>query len=253
MIAVGPQASGLSVGDFAFATHPHQDYFNIPVGDLVSRLPEGADLERAQFAAMFSVALTVLLQRPVRPGEGRGGIRGWLDRAFAAFLARLSAGPAHRHRSLGDSARECRVDWRRLLRGPGRCKGRDRRGEPGPRRGLVHRNQRCAGRAADGDRQYGGARTIAVAAWYGTAAVQLVLSPEFIFAAKNRQRARVQPRRGQSLPPSRKFDTSLQYLQRIDVGRLISHRIRFEDAPSAYQLLDESPGKSLGIILDYPP
>jgi threonine dehydrogenase-like Zn-dependent dehydrogenase len=254
VVAVGPHTAGLSAGNFVFATHPHQDYFNIPVGDLVSLLPEGTDLERAQFAAMFNVALTILLQRPVRPGELVAVSGLGLIGAFAAFLARLSAGRLIVIDPL--ASRRTRAAWI----------GADYCVAPDHAKAAI--DEASQGRGVDIFIETSGAPvalqtaiantavlgTIAVAVWYGTRPVRLMLSPEFHLRSQKIVSVHVfNLDEGSRWPASRKFDTSLQFLQRIDVRRLISHRIRFEDAPSAYQLLDESPGKSLGIILDYTP
>jgi threonine dehydrogenase-like Zn-dependent dehydrogenase len=40
-------------------------------------------------------------------------------------------------------------------------------------------------------------------------------------------------------------------LSRFDAGSLITHTVRFDDAPTAYDLIDTHPGETLGILLDY--
>jgi threonine dehydrogenase-like Zn-dependent dehydrogenase len=49
----------------------------------------------------------------------------------------------------------------------------------------------------------------------------------------------------------RRFDAAWSALADIDTRPLVSHRIPFEKAASAYELLDRSPDKVLQVLLDY--
>jgi threonine dehydrogenase-like Zn-dependent dehydrogenase len=241
-------------GDKVFATHPHQDIFNIPTVGLVSKIPDGVDLLRAQFSAMFEVALQVLLQRPVRPGEivaisGLG-----LVGSFAAFLARLSAGrlvvidplATRRNRAAWIGA-DCVVapeDASQAIQSISDGRGVDlfieTSGAP-PALQAAILNTAVLG-------------TIAVAAWYGTRAVPLSLSPEFHLRSLKIISVHVfnldEDRRW---GPQRKFRTCLDYLNRIDVEQLVTHRILFERAPDAYCLLDEQQSETLAVLLEHAP
>ena len=94
--------------------------------------------------------------------------------------------------------------------------------------------------------------TIAVAAWYGTRPVQLSLSPEFHLRSQKILSVHVfHLDETQRWPHARRFATSLDFLRRIDVAPLISHRIPFSEAPRAYKLLDESPEQTLAVVLEH--
>jgi hypothetical protein len=43
----------------------------------------------------------------------------------------------------------------------------------------------------------------------------------------------------------------LDLLPRLPLAAMVSHRIPFEDAASAYRLLDDSPGETAQVILTY--
>ena len=47
------------------------------------------------------------------------------------------------------------------------------------------------------------------------------------------------------------MDTVLGLLSQLELKKLISHRIPFEEAPEAYPLLDERPGEALQVIFTY--
>jgi threonine dehydrogenase-like Zn-dependent dehydrogenase len=96
--------------------------------------------------------------------------------------------------------------------------------------------------------------TIAAVAWYGTREVPLVLTPEFHF-----RRPRVvsswvgmigsgnQAR----WTAERQREVAFDAVAVLDVERLVTHRIPFADAPSAYELIDTHPEQTLGVLLDY--
>jgi threonine dehydrogenase-like Zn-dependent dehydrogenase len=251
IVAVGEQA-GFNVGEKVFATHPHQDIFNILSGDLVTRLPDGADLTRAQFAGMFNVSLTILLRRPVRPGEVIAVSGLGLIGSFVAYLARLAAGRLIIIDPL--SSRRERAAWI----------GADYCVHPSEAREAI--DAATEGRGVDMFVETSGAPaalqtailntavlgTIAVAAWYGTRPVQLSLSPEFHLRSQKMLSMHVfHLDESQRWPHSRRLTVSLDYLRRIDVAPLISHRIPFREAPRAYKLLDECPEQTLAVLLEH--
>src|SRR5262249_55606087 len=61
--------SGLRPGQRVFVRHPHQDVFTLRVDDGVVPLPDAIDDDRAAFFNLTKVALTALLESPVRIGE----------------------------------------------------------------------------------------------------------------------------------------------------------------------------------------
>ena len=66
----GCAAVPLAVGDRVFARHPHQDLFTMRHNpDLIFRLPADMDEDVAVFANLADVALTALLDVPVRIGD----------------------------------------------------------------------------------------------------------------------------------------------------------------------------------------
>jgi threonine dehydrogenase-like Zn-dependent dehydrogenase len=91
--------------------------------------------------------------------------------------------------------------------------------------------------------------TIAVLSYFGHAPVPLVLAPEFHW---KRQRI-VSSNAGiqQRWDPTRRTQAALELLPRLGVETLVSRRVPFVEAPSAYRLVDESPTEVVGVVLDY--
>lgn len=251
VVAAGSE-SGFLEGQKVFATHPHQELFNIPAAELVSRIPPGADLLQAQFAGMFGVALQVLLQRPVRPGETVAVSGLGLVGSFAAFLARLSAGrlilidPVKFRRERADwigadaaiAPEEAAEAIRELSNGRGVDVFIECSGAPAALQTAIV-NTAVLG-------------TVAVAAWYGTRPVQLCLSPEFHLRSLKLISVHVfNLDEGNRWSSQRKFTTSLDFLARIDVERLVTHRIPFTRAAEAYRLLDQCGSQALAVLLEY--
>jgi threonine dehydrogenase-like Zn-dependent dehydrogenase len=252
-VVVAGASSGFVQGDKVFAVHPHQDLFNIQAGGrLVTKIPDGVDLLRAQFAAMFGVALQVLLQRPVRPGEVVAVSGLGLVGIFVAFLARLSAGrlividplPLRRKKAawIGADAVVAPEDAAEAIRKHSSARGTD----------LFIETSGAAAALQSAIVNTAILGTVAVAAWYGTRPVTLSLSPEFHLRSLKIISIQVHNLdEDDRWPPLRKFLTCLEYLGRIDVEQLVSHRFAFDHALEAYRLLDERQAETLAVLLEH--
>lgn len=250
VVAAGKD-SGFSVGDHVFAHHPHQELFTVST-QWIQRIPEGLDDLRAQFMSMHIIGLQTLLQRPVRPGEVVAVSGLGLIGSFAASLARLNAGKL------------IIIDPLAFRRDKAAWIGAD--AVVGPEDAAEAIRELSDGRGVDLFIETSGAPpalqmainntavlgTIAVAAWYGTRPVQLSLSPEFHLRS-----LKIISIHAFNLDEDNRWDnerkslTSLEFLRKIDVTPLITHRIPFSEAPSAYEQLDKRSGETLGVLLEY--
>ena len=242
-------------GDRVFCVHPHQERFTMQAAaPFVYKLPEHLDNERASFLGMFSVALQVHLTTPTHPGDcvvvaGLG-----LIGTFAAYLARLSAGKlividpiaARRERAKWIGADACVSPEEapdailRLSKGRGADLYIETSGAPAALQSAINSTGNLA--------------TICVAAWYGTRRVTLSLSPEFHLRGHRIVSVWVGELGGDAAARwdwERKMEVCSDYLSRLDVSNLISHRVPFERAPEAYSLLDKNPAEALAVMLDY--
>src|SRR5262249_47079212 len=96
--------------------------------------------------------------------------------------------------------------------------------------------------------------TIAVSSWYGTKSVQLPRGGAF-----HRNRLRILSSQvgsiGAALQPrwshARRMALALAELRRLTLTPLITQRVPFEDAASAYRLIDTEPEQTIQVVLRY--
>ncbi len=95
---------------------------------------------------------------------------------------------------------------------------------------------------------------VVVGSWYGTKRAPLDLGTEF-----HRDRITIESSQVSTLSPesrgrwskARRMNTALEHLRALPVESLVTHRIPFSDAPSAYRLLDERTDSPLQVLLVY--
>jgi 2-desacetyl-2-hydroxyethyl bacteriochlorophyllide A dehydrogenase len=259
--------SGFTAGQRVFAYHPHQTRFTMAAGKvgggsyaaggrtLLFAIPDSLDDDHAVFANLFGVALTCLLDVPVRIGDcvavsGLGVVG-----SFAGHFARRTA------------SRLILVDPLASRRERAAWIGADAVVAPQDAPAAI--DEHTAGRGVDifieasgapaalqaAIEQTGKEGTIAVVAYYGgEKQIPLVLAPEFHvrrLRIVSSQNATV----GSGLQPrwdtERRMGVVMEQLAALDTAPLISHRVPFDRAADAYRLLDESPGDAFGVILDY--
>jgi len=244
------QESGYRVGQRVFARHPHQDVFTIRADPtLLTRLPDQVDDEAATFINLTRVALTALLDAPVRVGETAVIFGQGIVGIMCARLARLTA------------ARVIVVDRIPARREIALRYGADAAVTPEAVRDVV--NELSHGRGADVSIEASGAPAalqsaievtgpdgqIVVLSYYGTRQVQLRLAPEFHF----RRHRIISSQAGSQLrwDWARRTQATVELLSHMRVADMVSARIPFSDAPHGYQLLDQHPEQTLGVILQY--
>jgi 2-desacetyl-2-hydroxyethyl bacteriochlorophyllide A dehydrogenase len=256
------------VGRRVFAYHPHQDLFTMRSGGaggttlapsgrrLLFAVPDSLDTDRAVFANLYSVALTCLLDVPVRIGDAVVVSGLGIVGSFCAEMARETA------------QRLILVDPMPHRRELAAWIGADAVVAPADAAAAIE--ELSAGRGADVYIEASGAPaalqaalegtgregTIAVVSYYGNKPVTLTLAPEFHLRRLrivSTQNASV----GSGLQPrwdtERRMSVAMSRLERIDVSRLITHRFLFAQAPEAYRLLDERPEEALAVLLEYVP
>jgi len=254
-VVVAGDASGYETGDRVFCQHPHQERFTVDARvPIVFPLPPAVPVLTAAFSSLYRTALNCLLDVPVRVGEcvavsGLGVVG-----SFCAHLARKTAGklllidPAPRRRELAAwigadavvAPDEAPAAVAELSDGRGMDVIIEASGAPAALQAALRSI------ATEG--------TIAAVAWYGTREVPLVLTPEFHFRRPriisswvgmigSGQQARWTPERQRAV--------ALAGVGEIDVERLVTQRFAFADAPQAYELIDQHPEETLGVVLDY--
>lgn len=242
--------SGYTVGDRVFARHPHQDVFTTDVGATwVTPLPDGIDDASATFLNLARVALTANLDAPVKMGEVAVVIGQGVVGQLCARFARRTAGalivvdpiPSRRAIALdaGADAAVAPEDAESAVLELSAGRGADVTFEAS---GVGAALQSTFSLTAE----YG---TIAVLSYYGRNPVSLVLAPEFHWRRQNivSSNAGTRPR----WTPERRTEAILALLPGLRVTDLVSRHIPFDEAPSAYELVDAHPDEVLAVILDY--
>lgn len=95
---------------------------------------------------------------------------------------------------------------------------------------------------------------IVVGSWYGRTSVEVDLGGFFhrnnvdISAS---QVSRISPEHRGRWTKDRRMDVAWDHLRTVDVDRLVTHRVPFEEAHQAFRLLDDGPDDVLQVLLTY--
>jgi 2-desacetyl-2-hydroxyethyl bacteriochlorophyllide A dehydrogenase len=253
VVAAGAQ-SGFRKGDVVFARFPHQAFFTMKSDpEFVYRLPEGIDPEIAIFGNLLDVAVNGLLDVPVRLGDvvvvhGLGVV--------GLFCAQLAA---------RTTPHVIAVDPNPARRAFAQKFGIPTVASPEEATDVVL--AASGGRGADisieasgspralqnAIRSTGFEGTILVISWYGDEGVQLQLSPEFHMKRQKMVSSQVNVI-GSGLQPrwdiARRMDFVWHVLPSLHPKEMITHRVSFEKAQDAYQLLHRDSA-ALAVVLTY--
>ncbi|MBS1860290.1 MAG: zinc-binding dehydrogenase [Actinobacteria bacterium] len=249
-------ASGYAEGELVFCRYPHQDLYTIDATDpeLVYRIPEFDPPEIGVLGNNADVALTALLDAPVRLGDVVVVIGLGVVGMFCAELARRTAGTLigvdpylYRRQVALELGVDVAVPPEEALdavMAASEGRGSDVSIEASGAAAGLQLAIDCGGLEA----------TVTVVSWYGDKQIPLVLAPTFYsnrlkFVSSSVLYA------GSGLQPrwdlGRKLEVALDLLPTMRPEEMISHRVPFDRAPEAFQLLDERPEETLGVILTY--
>jgi 2-desacetyl-2-hydroxyethyl bacteriochlorophyllide A dehydrogenase len=255
VLDVGPDVATHAPGDVVFVLHPHQTTFTVPAA-LATRMPPNIDPLVGVFTANGETAVNIVHDTPLHFGEtvlvfGQGVVG-----LLVAALLRWAG-----------ARRVFAVEPLPVRQALARSMGVDAVFAPGD---DLQQQIRAAnnGRAPDIAIEASGAGaalqsaidlvaddgTVVVASWYGTTPVSLQLGGHFhrgrvrLFSS---QVGQLNPELGRRWDYARRTDTVLDLLPRLPLASLITHRIPFADAPTAYDLLDEQAEEMGQIVLVY--
>lgn len=246
--------SGYAPGDLVFTRVPHQTAYTVD-RSLCTKLPADLDpLDAATTIGLLDVAVNALLDHPVLFGDVVVVFGMGLVGLFTAQLAARTASvviavdPIEHRRDLAlrygadlavrpDEAVEA---VRRASDGRGADVSIEASGAPAALQAAIEAT------GAEG--------TVLVPAYYGRKHVGLVLSPEFhmrrlrmVSSSVNAPDGRLSARWSNE----RRLNLDVALLTELHAGELISHRIPFEDAAAAFELVDQHPDQVLSVVLTY--
>jgi len=243
----------LSPDDLVFVHHPHQDAFVVPA-ELPVRLPGEIDPTTGLFFANLETALNIVHDAPIRLGETAlvfgQGVVGLLVTQLLKLAGAdrvLAVEPFRKRRELAlevgaDEVFEPAEDLHERLLEANAGRGADVAVE-------VSGSGVALQAAVDAVASEG---TVVVASWYGTKPVALSLGGHFHrgrVRLRSSQVGRMNPELGPRWDRDRRTVAVLGLLSRLRLKELVSHRLPFEDAPGAYQLVDENPNETVQVVL----
>ncbi len=248
--------AGYREGDLVFCRYPHQDVYTIDATDpeLVYRIPEFDPPEIGVLGNNADVALTALLDVPVRLGDVVVVVGLGIVGMFCALLARRTAGtlvvvdPFEYRRDialrLGADVAVHPDDAIAAVREASDGRGSDVSIEASGAASGLQLAIDASGLEAD----------VCVVGWYGAKQVPLVLAPQF-YSQRLKLVSSSVLYAGSGLQPrwdlGRKLQAALDLLPSMHPHEMISHRVPFSRAPEAFQLLDEHLDQTLAVILTY--
>jgi threonine dehydrogenase-like Zn-dependent dehydrogenase len=257
VIEKGPDVAGIKVGDLVYSHAPHQSQVVKKAGELVL-LPEGLAPERGIFFTNLMTTLNGILDTSIRLGDtvvvsGLGVIgqllvqMAKLSGAFQVFA--VDVFPLRLETALKNGADHAfnpadGVDVARAVRELTGMRGADAVIEAsGSARALKE-----AIRIAAPD------TTVTALGWYQGSCADLDLSEEFHHnrvTLRSSQTGAVNPGIRHQWNDARKVKVVLELLSKLELDSLITHRIRFEDVATAYEMIDEHPSNIIQVALTY--
>lgn len=239
-----------------FAFHPHASHFCVDPADLQS-VPENVPAEAATLLPNVETALNVVMDATPMVGERAvvfgQGVLGLLTTTLLAehpldSLYAVDHYPLRRERALSFGADEVftpETDLREALTDENR-KGADL--------SVELSGNPTALDAAIGATGYDG--RVLVGSWYGKKRVNLDLGGRFHrsrIELKSTQVSTIDPDLRGRWSKARRLALAWEHVGDIDTDTILTHRLPVEQAPEAYELLDEHPEETIGAVLTYDP
>jgi 2-desacetyl-2-hydroxyethyl bacteriochlorophyllide A dehydrogenase len=254
VIDAGPAVDDAWIGRTVFGFVPHQTHFAVSPAELLV-VPDAIDSETMAVFPSVETATSLVLDGRPRIGEevvvfGAGAVG-------LCTIAVLSSFPLRRLVA---------VEPTESRRERARAFGADVAVAPGSLGGVLDTDTgpdgadlvyELSGRPAvldDAVAVAGYDGRVVVGSWYGDKPATLDLGSTF-----HRDRISIESSQVSTLAPEtrgrwskdRRADTAIDRLHDVDGASLVTHRIPFEDAPEAYQLLDEDTENVLQVLLTY--
>lgn len=250
VIAAGSEATQLR-GRQVLAFHPHASEFVVPAESVVP-VP---DLPPERAALLPNAETAVNLALDGEPAVGQRAVvfgQGVVGLLTASLLAEypleelVTVEPQDNRRELSTA-----MGADRSLRPERAAKGPWEKEADADLAYELSGNPEALDAAIDAT---GYAGRIVVGSWYGTKPVELSLDSEFHrsrIELVSSQVSTIAPVRRGRWDKDRRLGVAKTHLGRIDPEPLITHRLPVEEAPRAYELLDERPGEAVQVVLTY--
>jgi 2-desacetyl-2-hydroxyethyl bacteriochlorophyllide A dehydrogenase len=256
VVETGSDVRTLARGDAVFVLHPHQSTYVVPA-DLPARLPTELDPILGVFLANIETAANVVIDAAPRLGERVAVFGQGVVGLLITQLLRLTGvsqiivvEPVLRRRELAcqvgaDVALAANDEVVGAIRELTEGAGVDLAIEASGSNGVLDQALETL--------VFGG--TCVVCSWYGTKPVQLMLGGAF-----HRRRLRIVSSQVSTIDAAlqprwthqRRMSLARDLLPGLQLNSLISHRIPFEQAAEAFELVDQHADQTVQVVLTYP-
>ncbi|ARS91704.1 zinc-binding dehydrogenase [Natrarchaeobaculum aegyptiacum] len=252
--AVGAEVSASWLDRRVFAYNPHESHFLADPADLVP-VPETVSTETAALFANVESAVTFVLdgepllgERAVVLGQGVVGLltTGILAQTPLDSLVTVDLHAKRRRLSerLGaDRAIPPAEDPAAVLTSTG-----DERAD------LTYELTGCPDALDDAIAATGYDGRVIVGSWYGRTPVSVDLGGRFHrdrIDVRSSQVSTIAPRHRGRYDRERRHEIAWNWLKRLDLEPLVTHRVPVESAGEAYRLLEERPEETLQVLVTY--
>ncbi|WP_129117062.1 zinc-dependent alcohol dehydrogenase [Halegenticoccus tardaugens] len=242
-----------------FCFHPHESHF-LASPDELRRVPNGCSTTAAALLPTVETALNFVMDGRPSVGErvvvfGQGPVGLLSTAVLSSFplgrLVTVDTVARRRDLSLSFGADESLppADARsRFDVGP--------RVDPNTPRGADLSFELTGDPAAleDAVSVTGYDGTVVIGSWYGDKRAELDLGGRFHrsrIQLKSSQVSTIDPDHRGRWTQKRRFELAWRWLERLDVDRLVTHRLPLSEARTAYELLDSQPGEAVQILFTY--
>ncbi len=260
VITVGSEVSSEWEGKCVFAYNPHESHFISPPEELIP-LPSMVSPEEGTLLPTMETAINFLMDGRPLVGEQVAvfgqGVVGLLTTALLAefplaSLVTLDPIPLRRETSLSLGAHEALDPT--VPEALSRLREALRQGRPYRGADLTYE---LSGNPAALDQAIavtGFNGRVVIGSWYGKKQTSPYLGGRFHrsrISLISSQVSTISPGLESRWSKARRWQTALQMLQKFQPARLVTHRLSVREAATAYELLDQSPEKTIGVILTY--
>lgn len=241
--ALGAGVGAEWLGARVFAFRPHQDVWTAGV-DEVLRIPDEVPAERAALLANLETAVSLVMDGAPVLGESVAVLGlGIVGQAVAAILSRVGLGAV--------LAQDARADRLELAARAWNVTSRASAGAADLVFELTGQPEALPQALALARRE----GRVIVGSWYGTRSAPLTFGTQVhrgrqtvVFSQVSELASGLTGR----FTKERRFGVALDWLKKLPLEQVITHRVPFAEGAQAWQLLDTAPPGCLQIVLTYP-
>lgn len=243
VVETGQQVEDHWQGERVFAFNPHESHFCTDPSQLY-RVPDGVDSETATLFPTAETAVNFVIDATPRVGErvvvfGAGPVGLATTAVLSEFPLEslVVVDPAAQRREL---ARELGAT---VTRTPENLADIEWDGDPSGA-DLCFEVSGNPAALNDAIETVGYDGRVVVGSWYGTKPAELDLGGHFHRGRVDllsSQVSTISPERRGRWTKARRMDRAVEAVTRHDLGRLVTHRVPFDDAATAYEMLTRDP------------